>query len=540
MISSLISKFKFTHRRVLFLSAHKAAVYHWYGNDIGSSYLFDTNEEGRAYFERYLHETEKLPTYILTDFFEEEFRQDTVPHVYGPDRRALLERKKGRLFRDTPYFYSRVIDREQEGRRDDRILMTALTNPDLVRPWVQLLDNYKVPLAGIYSVALVTESLLKLFDNPSKHLLMVSLQSLSGLRQTFFHDKQFRISRLITMPRYGTEPYAPHIAEEVEKIRRYLNSMRLISQEDPLEICFLLSADLLEELKKEHEDSSLVQYSFYDVDQLLKSAGSSQTITTPFSDKLFAHQLLKQKPGNFYASSKDRRYFTMRGLRHAMTVSGALLLLGGAAWSGFNLMDGLTFKQNSLTAENKAEFYDQRYQMARERLPATPVEAQDLKVAVDLVETLHQYKTTPLRMVQVISAVAGAHPDIRVDDFQWTASIDPNLNTGGGAAAGRGNTPRPGEIGYSNVSDRDTGYDYYQIARIEGHLEPFNGDYRKAIAVINEFVEELGGREGVYDVSILNLPLDVSSDASLQGNTGAEGKDARFSIRVVLGIRHAA
>lgn len=537
MISSLISRFRFTHRRLLFLSAHKAAIYHWNGTDLGSSYLFDVNEDGRAYFERYLNETAKLPTYILTDFFEEEYRQDTVPHVFGPDRQAILLRKKGRLFRDTPYFYSRVIGREAEGRKDDRILMTALTNPDLVKPWVSMLDNYKVPLAGIYSVPLFTESILKHLENPSDHLLIVTLQSISGLRQTFFQDREFRISRLVQMPRYGTEPYAPYIREEIEKIRRYLNSMRLITEEDPLEICFLLSGDLLDELKEHHEDSALVRYEFYNIDELLKSVGSSQTITTCFSDKLFAHQLLKQKPRNYYASGRDRRYFTMRTLRYAMIVTGALLLLGSAAWSGFNLMEGLTYKQRSLIAENKARFYDQRYQMARERLPDIPVEPEDLKVAVELAHKIRDYKTSPLKMVQAVSAVTGRHPDIRLDEFQWTASVDPNLNMSG---SGNGQAQQPGKIGYGNVSYKDTGYDYYQIAHINGHLDPFNGNYREAIDEINAFADELRSRDDIHDVSILNLPLDVSSDTSLSGNTGSDSRQADFSIRVVLGIKHAA
>ena len=150
MISSLLSKFEFTNRRALYLSAHKAAIYHWLRGDLGSSYLFDGNDEGRAYFERYLNESQKSPIYILTDFFEEEYRQDTIPHVFGPDRKAILERKKGRLFRDTPYFYSRVIGREEEGRRDDRVLLTAITNPKLVTPWVNLIDACKVPLATAY------------------------------------------------------------------------------------------------------------------------------------------------------------------------------------------------------------------------------------------------------------------------------------------------------------------------------------------------------------------------------------------------------
>jgi hypothetical protein len=108
-----------------------------------------------------------------------------------------------------------------------------------------------------------------------------------------------------------------------------------------------------------------------------------------------------------------------------------------------------------------------------------------------------------------------------------------------GGGPGR-RTPQPGNIGYSNISYTDTGYDYYQITEIQGHLDPFDGDFRNAIAKINDFADKLSKVKTVHDVSILSLPLDVSSDSSLTGNTGSEAKEARFSIRVVLGIKHAA
>lgn len=539
MISSLLSRFEFANRRALYISAHKAAVYHWQDGDLGSSYLFDGNEEGRAYFERYLRETPNAPIYLITDFFEEEYRQDTIPHVLGPDRNAILRRKKGRLFRDTPYFYSRVIGREEEGRKDDKILMTAITNPGLVTPWIRLIEAHKIPLAGIYSLPLFSESILKHLDKPSGRLLLVSLQSISGLRQTFFLDKRFRISRLVQMPRYGTEPYVPHIQEEVEKIQRYLSSLRLMSHEEPLQICFLMSSELLEDLKKSYTDSTSSRYEFYDINKLLESAGSKQAIATPFSDKFFAHQLLQVKPSNFYASTTERRFFIMRNLRFGMLTGSALLLLASAMWSGFNLMGGLSYKQRSLSAESKSQFYTTRYQLARQRLPQTPVEPEDLKVAVKLANKLEQYKTSPLDMIKLISIGADKYPSIKLDSFQWAASIDPNISLGSKRSPGVTPANRA-NIGHSRISSKDTGYDYYQIALISGHLDPFDGDYREAIDKINKFVHTLRASDNVHDVSVVSLPVDVSSDVSLQGSTNGSSKRADFAIRIVLGMHHEA
>ena len=511
-------------------------MYHWRKDDLGTSFLFDANDEGREYFARYLRETPNWPMYVLVDVFEEEFRRDTIPHVFGGDRTAILGRKKTRLFRDTPYFHYLLQGREEEGRRDDRVLLTSITNPNLINPWTKLLDDHQVPLAGIQSLPLFTKSVVKALPDQSDNMLIISLQSISGLRQTFIHKGDLRISRLVQLPRYGTEPYGPYVRQEVEKIRRYLNSMRLFTTDETVDIYLLLTGELLEEMRKHYSDSSLNRYHLLDINDLMQTAGSVRRLSTPFSDQFFVHQLLRQRPANAYASGSDRRYFTMRRLRHSMLAASALLLLGGAGWGGFNFMDGLNFKQRSLAAVQKSKFYTDRYQIARERLPQTPVEPADLQVAVELADTLHQYKTTPLDIMKVISAGLQNLPNVQLDDLQWVASLNPDTEMGkegraaSSAAPARNPQAVPGKPAYK----------YYQIALLSGRLDPFDGNFRNAITTINNFAESLRVMKSVYDVKIITLPLDVSSSAHLQGNVEMQQKEARFALKLVLGIGNEA
>lgn len=536
MISSLKSTFEIGKRRALFISAHKVAVYHWHKGDLASSYLFDTNQDGRKYFERYLRETANIPMYVLVDVFEEEFKRDTVPHVFGTDRVSIIERKKARLFRDSTYYYAKVQGRETAGRKDDQLLLSAITNSKLLGSWVELLQEYKVPIVGIYSIPLLTEAMLKTIPDIATNSLVVSIQSISGLRQTFIQNNQLRVSRLVQLPRYGTEPYAPYIREEVDKIRRYLNSLRLIAtdqlQANPLNLYLLSAGDLLEELKHEYRGLTGVTLHFLDINDLLKKSGSARQVSSPFSDQLYVYQLLKLKPVNNYARPVERRFNTMRNLRISMLVASALLFVGSVAWSGYAAMGGLEHRQSTLSARGKTEFYQTRYEIAREGLPDIPVEPADLKVAVDLVEGLETYKSTPLEMIRLISIGMNQFPAIRLGNLEWVASLDPNSRVGSAPAQSN-----QGIIGYSNTSGVDNNYKYYQIAVIAGEISPFDGNYRRAISLINEFAETLRGQQDVYDVSITTLPLDISSDTSMQGSTGTVQRDARFSVRVALGIK---
>ena len=95
-------------------------------------------------------------------------------------------------------------------------------------------------------------------------------------------------------------------------------------------------------------------------------------------------------------------------------------------------------------------------------------------------------------------------------------------------------------MGFSNISDTETGYIYYQIAQFNAYLENFDGDYRRALSTIDKFTELLRQQDSVHDVSVVTLPLDISSEASLQGSAKESAGKSNFSVRIVLGLKDEA
>ena len=540
MISSLKSKFSSSTRRALLVSSDKLAVYHWVNNNLGSSYLFDGSPEGFEYFGHYLDEVPNDLVYVLLDTPAEEYRLDTIPHVFGGDRKSIIERKQGRMFRGTPYLYAEVQGREKEGRRDDNIMFSAITNPDTIQPWLKILEEHKVPVASVVSVPLLLQDNADIIPDMSGNALVFSLQSMSGLRQSFFQDKLLKFSRLVKVPRYGTSPYAPIITEELVKVRRYLQSTHLLDQDRPLDIHFLGNKELLDELGKTHVNSSMVRYHMLDVDVLGKSYGFSDQMQTPFSDKYLVYQLLKNKSKNYYALNKETRYFQMRQINKTLKVASLLLLLTGFIWGGLNVLEGFTYRQQHISDAKKADFYSVRYEVAQERISALPVDPADLKVVVDTTGTLKTYKSEPVDMFKLISKGMDIFPEIQISKIHWAANINPNHKLGAGKLDSIINEGIQGVLGFSNISDEETGYLYYQIALIDGYLDKFDGDYRKALHMIDQFAESLRRQDSVHDVSVVSLPLDISSEASLQGSTKEKSSQSNFSVRVVLGIKDEA
>jgi len=527
MISLQKSNSDFFNRRALFISADKVSVYHWNKGELGSSYLFDIDAAGRDNFGRYLKESENTPMTILVDIIEEEFKEETIPHVFGADRQALIERKQSRLFRDVDYIYVKSQGREEEGRRDDRLLFLALTNQEILKPWIELLEKFKVPLKGIISVPLLLQSYIKTLPDISDHALVVTMQSISGLRQTFFQNKELKISRLSKLARYGTESYAPRIESEVEKIQRYLNSLRLIPAGTSLDVYVIANKSILDELEKRKVSTPMMKKHYLDVNKILKSSEENTEQSVPFVDQLLLSHLLKKQIKNCYASTHEMRYMKMRNIKHAMNAASIALVLFSLIFSGLNFMGGMTYKNESLSAKSKAEFYQVRYDLAKERLPQTPVEPAQIKVAVDAVATLEEYQSTPYEMLTFIGKGLEQYPNIVLDELDWSFSLDPNKGT----AVKEDNNSLPIDPTTSSPKAK-----YYQISNLNAHIEPFDGDYREAIAMVKQFAETLRDFETTHSVSIESFPLDISSEATLQGNNESISRNALFKLRAVIGV----
>lgn len=523
---------KHLSKRVAYLAADKLIVYHCYDGRLGRSFVFDADGDGLACFGRYLRETPNAPVYFLVDVVEEEYRQENLPHVFGSDRQAMFERKQARLFRGTPYCHAIPQGRQSEGRRDDIVLFTALTNPDLLAPWLGLMNEHKTPLAGIYSLPLLTKDLLTRYGVKSGYNLVVTLHSASGLRQSFFDGVNLKISRLAKMPRLGTVPFGDYLLGELEKVRRYLNSLRLLPSDAALDIYFLSHGQPVAELQESVQDAEQTRYHLIELKDAAKRIGMKDLAETPYADALFAHLLLKSKEPNHYGAPGDTRYFRLNRVRAAMHAASLLLLLGSAIWSGINFIEGMALKEDAASAADKATFYHARYEMARKDLPPTPVSPENLKTAVDIAETIRSYKTNPWPMFLAVSHALDGYSMLHVDGIDWTASVDPD------AAVGREKPAAEQGLSKHRHSELRHKYRFYQIALVSGHVEPFDGNYRHALASIDRLAAALRKEKNVARVEVVSMPLDTSSESTLHGSADEKRmpEAPKFALKVVLGI----
>ena len=70
---------------------------------------------------------------------------------------------------------------------------------------------------------------------------------------------------------------------------------------------------------------------------------------------------------------------------------------------------------------------------------------------------------------------------------------------------------------------------------VEGRVTRFDGNFRKALELVQGLSEALLGLPEVEAVHIVQSPWETGSDSSLQGSTDRAIKDLPFKLRVVVG-----
>ncbi|MFN3715934.1 MAG: monoheme cytochrome SoxX, partial [Thiobacillus sp.] len=209
---------------------------HWLGE-------YASTTEGLAAFRALLARHAHLPTRLVVDTVDEDYRTEILPHAQGRAREEMLARKLRQVFRNARFTGAWRQAREAAGRRDDRYLLAALTDADWLTPWLAALDSARVPLAGIVPLALACQHLLAALRVQEPHVLLAYRLN-NRLRLSYYHNGLLRFSRLI-----GGETPAPlpgNAADEIAKTQLYLTGQRILPREARLHVVLVDPAGQLD------------------------------------------------------------------------------------------------------------------------------------------------------------------------------------------------------------------------------------------------------------------------------------------------------
>ena len=550
-------------KHFLYLTNDKLVALTWKSGAIVERDLFIATELGAPAFIDYIARHRDISTYVVTDLIEEDFRLDTVPHLRGNDQDTVLGRKLSQLYRASPFRHGIIQGREPEGRRDDKVLYHAVTNPDLLKPLLAVLERAEVPMEGIYSSAVLSGKLLGVLNAFFKHTLLVTIVPDFGLRQTYFQNKQIKFSRLTPIIFDGGQPVGELIAAETSRTWQYLDSLRFFASGETLEVSILVHARDRQMVTEAIRTYPMIQYRFLDIDEVAEKLKLKPAPVSSHAEELLVHLYAQGSIENHFATLEQRRFAMFKRARFGLFALTAGILAAATVGTSFNL-----YEANKIASE-----IDRRTELVKPLQAEYRTVVSEISKQTAASETVrdasgffNQYMrpapASPGDFVRAFSQVFTGFPNIQLLQLVWAPVGDANASpfyaasalqaasflqsaSKTGNAAGGGGAPNVSASAPpqpSSEADPTLSDGKYQALIVEAAISPFDGDYRKAVNDINVFIARVNQLPDVTASMIVD-PLDVRTNTTITASEAAQTPqaatrpDARFVLKLVRKVK---
>ena len=488
-----------SRKNLFFISADHFQAYSWKNGELSSAQFFSNDAKGRDQFADFL-KNNRHPSYLLTDVIEEDFRQESIPHLVGSNRRALISRKFDQYYRGTPFLQAHLLHRQAEGRRDDDMLFSSLTNPARISPWLDTMLSNQTALVGIYSVPTISTPLIQNIE--SEHVLLLTWEMHAGLRQTYFKNGRLHFSRLT--PLSDNLSFSGAIVAETPRTQQYLKSLSLPPPGETLDVHIICDSQDRRALESEVHSSNELQYHYLDIRDLCKRLKSKGTPNSSDATPLFLQLLAAKPPGNQYANADHTHFSRLRQLRFILYGLAIANILIASVWTGSALLDGLNYSSESEPILNEASLLTRKANSIQTQFPKTSVPAADMKTAVTLIRKLNSYSPHPEKILTGLTQSLDQFTRVRTVKLAWQNS--------------------PADAAPSSYPAQVISYD--------GELLDFGSNYRGALTYLERFEQSL--TQHGYTIASSTLPVDVSSKGSISNTSGLDAsKPAQFSVKIV-------
>ncbi|MCW5592937.1 MAG: hypothetical protein KIS74_12630 [Burkholderiales bacterium] len=533
-------------RHILYLTNENVVSLVARGGRIAGRKVFPVSGAGQADFEAHVKALRHVPTHLITDLAEEDFRADTIPHLGRRDQEAVLARKLSQIFRNTTYRHAIAQGREAEGRRDDRVIYTAITNAEVLRPWLEVIERLEVPFEGIHSSAVFSGRLLEQLHLQFPHTLLVTFTPGDALRQTYFRNREIKFSRLTPVDLQEGESLGGLVSSEVGRTWQYLDSLRNFQSTDRLEVCVLVHPKDRPAVEPVLRDYDQIEYRLLDMEQVAGKLGLKPPPLASSAEEVLAH-LFAQKPGaNDFAPPELRRFAVIRNARNAIGTVAGVFLAAGLAYAGWNLSGALANREVDLQTARRIQAAQREYDEVTRSTPAMGVGGQTMRDTVAFFSSSLRQNITVTTFLVPISTVLDKYPAIRLTQVAWEAADDdkvlpaltpilpkvspPLKALTRGSEASPASTPRA----LGAVPETPFSSGRHSVAVLEATVNVEGVDYRSALALVEGFVADIGKLPG-YRADILDSPLDITPRSAIKGQSSDQPhgqSQARFSVKV--------
>ena len=504
--------------RLLYLSAHQLTAYRWHAGELRSDGLFATAPDGHQEFASYLAQHSDCVFAILANVSEEGFQIETIPFLRGADRQAVISRKLTQLFFNAALTSFLSLGYEKNKRKDERIMLAALTNNDFLAPWLDAIAGASVALSGIYSLPLLAPTLLRKLQFGQDQCLLLTVQDQS-IRQSYFEKGELHFSRLAPLHDSSIVGIAQTFSGEAHKLQQYLASQRLIGREQPITVYILAHPGARKAIQASCVSTATIHYNLLSIEDCGKKTGLKTLPPDSHCEQLFLNLLVTAPPRIQFANDAQRHAYQLRQTSSVLKGVGAFALIACLLFSATLLLDSYGVNQESAALRSEAGVSRQRYDDIVRTFPPIPTNNETLRRVIDRYAGLEKKAASPAGLYQEISRALQAAPAAELDRIDWKVG---GVESPAGAPAG--------QSAAASVVPSDS-----EAVIVHGTLKlGSNANARQMLRAFDHLLEALKANPKLQ-VEVLQRPFDIESGKSLKGgDTTLESNMPRaFSLQII-------
>lgn len=502
-----------TSTRLLYLSSHQMTAYGGRPGKLTCEGSFATTESGHHEFSAYLAQHSTSVFTILANVSEEGFQVETIPFLKGADRQAIITRKLGQFFFTAALTASFSLGYQRTQRKDERVMLAALTSNDFFAPWLNAINYAGVALSGVYSLPLLAPALLKKLRIDDEQCLLLTVQDQS-IRQSYFEKGELHFSRLTPLQNSSIGGIAQTFAAETLKLQQYLVSQRLIGRDQIIPAHILAHPGALKAIETSCVNTATVHFNILNIEDAAKRAGLKIRPPDTHCEQLFLSLLLASPPRVQFANDDLRHDFHLRQIRSGLYVLGGMALLGGLLFAGTSLLEDYRLARETETLKNESRLARLHYDDIVKTFPVIPTDNETLRRIIDRYAELEKDNASPTGLYQEISHALQAAPAVELDSIDWNVS---------GFQPATGQNANGSAVAKSN-----------ETAILRGNLKlATNTNARQMLAAFSLLVDALKANSRLQ-VEILQQPFDIEPGKPLKGGDTApeDGKPRSFTVQV--------
>jgi len=492
--------------RVLYLDSHRLTAFLWQDGHVTTEGVFENSSEDLARFASYLEERASSRYTLLANTAEEGYQQETIPFLQGSNRSALVTRKLGQHFFATPLATSLSLGFEKDRRKNEKLLLTALTNPSQFDPWLTAIRAAGAPLTGIYTPAQLGGPLLARLDHASERSLLLTVQD-NSIRESFVVNGITVFSRMAPFTDSSHAGIASALATEAGKLHQYLLGQRLIGRNEHLNVYVLAHPLAANAIRTSCIDSGGLSFVQLDNHAAATRLGLKTFPLDSRAEAIFVHLLATKPPRQQYAPEELRHDYRLAQMRSGLIGLTAIALISALLFAGKQFYEVFSNRQQIALLDLRATELQQRYQSLTSTFPQVEASTDELRQVTGRYVELQRRQGGPAALYQQLASVLDRHPGIELESIDWKQSAEAKAGTTEAASA-------------SSIVNG--------TIRLSGNPTP-----RQTIATFDAFVLALSQTPGLT-VEVTQSPYDIEPGRALKSSGRDEEalKQHPFALRL--------